>query len=178
MQRISGNNKITSSPTQKFWLPRIDHSFCIQDYESNQPLLRSLFNVANFDIKLYLSHYMDMNNSVTLNPKGYIEICLVNDQTAESFNDIYHQSLPLISRIKSEGRPLLGFIDGSRQTGFSLSSDKAALKFLEEVEYDRIAMYNIPHAEVTKGIILAIGKADNTKLFNDKNEALKWLMGE
>jgi hypothetical protein len=114
-------------------------------------------------------------NTVTFNPQGFIEISLVGNQTAATFEEIYNNVIPLINMLKQEKKPLLCLIDGTGQTGYSLSSDKAALKLLESVDYDKIAMHNISHAEVTNGIIMAIGKSHSTKLFPDRESALAWL---
>lgn len=119
-----------------------------------------------------------MNNTVALNPEGYIEIALIGEQTSATFEDTYNAVVPLIDQLQQDGKPLLALIDGSRQTGFSIGSDKAALKFLEQIDYQKIAMYAISHAEVTKGIILAMGKSHNTKLFPDRTRALEWLMAQ
>lgn len=117
-----------------------------------------------------------MENKIAMNPDGYIEVTFVGHQTDESFNSVYEHVLPLMSTLKKDKKPLLGLFDMTLQTGFSLNSDKAALELLERVEYDRIAMYHVHHAEVTKGIILAIGKANNTKLFDNRESALEWLL--
>ncbi|HEX7259835.1 MAG TPA: STAS/SEC14 domain-containing protein [Candidatus Saccharimonadia bacterium] len=117
-----------------------------------------------------------MQNKVFLNPEGFLEIVFVGHQTGETFQDVYEKVLPLLAGMKAEGTPLRGLFDLTLQTGYSLNSDKAAMKFLEETDYDRVAMYHVPHAEVTKAIILAMGKSDNTKLFESREEALAWLM--
>jgi hypothetical protein len=115
-------------------------------------------------------------NKVLMNPDNCVEVVFIGHQTGETFNDTYKMVLPLINKLKSEGKPLLGLFDLTEHTGYSLSSDTAALKFLENTDYDKIAMYHVPHAEVTKGIIMAIGKSDNTKLFDSRSEAVKWLL--
>ncbi len=119
---------------------------------------------------------MENKNRVFLNPQGWIEMVLVGPQTGETFRQSYEQVLPLLVQLKNEGKLAMGLVDGTEQTGYSLGSDRAALEYLENTQYDRIAMYHIPHAEVTKGIILAIGKSDTTKLFDSRAEAVAWLM--
>lgn len=119
---------------------------------------------------------MNPGNKIFLNPEGYIEIVLVGDQTAQSFERVYQEAEPIIEQLKTQGKPLYALFDLSKQTGFSLSSDKAALELLEEVDYDRIAMYSVPHQDVTKGIIMATGKADKTKIFETRDQALTWLL--
>lgn len=118
------------------------------------------------------------NNKVFLNPEGYLEVTVVGHQTGESFQKIYDDALPFISKLQKENKPLLGYIDMTNETGYSLNSDKVAMELLEKLNYDRIAMCNPPHAEVSKGIILAIGKSHNTKVFDNRQEAISWLLDE
>jgi hypothetical protein len=119
---------------------------------------------------------MGDENKVFANPEGYLEIVLVGDQTGELFEKAYDQAIPILDEMRTKGQPVLGLFDLSRQTGFSLSSDKVAMELLEEVKYDKIAMYSVPHREVTKGIIIATGKADTTKIFDTRDEAVAWLL--
>ena len=118
-----------------------------------------------------------MENKVFLHHDGYIEIDLFGHQTGDSFLKVYEQALPLIEKIQNENKPLLGLCDLTNQTGFSLSSDKVAMEYLEKTNYDKIALYNVPHIEVTKGIIIAMGKKENTKIFDNHNDAVEWLLG-
>lgn len=117
-------------------------------------------------------------NQVIRRPEGYIEAIIVGDQTEESFRRLFHEAQPFIDQLKAEHKPLLGLIDMTSQTGYSLASDKAALNFLEILDYDKLAFCNAPHAEVTKGILLALDKNDTTKLFNNRQEALAWLLAK
>ncbi len=117
-----------------------------------------------------------MQNKIFLNPAGYIEVIFIGHQTGETFKDVYDKVQPLIATMKNQDKPLRGLFDMTQQTGYSLGSDKAALKFLEETDYDRIAMHHVGHAAVTNAIIMAMGKGDNTKLFDNREEALAWLM--
>lgn len=116
-----------------------------------------------------------MQDKIFLNPDGYIEVQLIGDQTPEFFQNIYADYLSLEEQLRSEGKPVLALFDVSRETGFSLSSNKAALEILEKANYDRVAMYQVPHYKVTEGIIAATGKSDNTRLFANREEALAWL---
>ena len=119
-----------------------------------------------------------MQDKIFWNPDGYIEVVLVGDQTAQRFESMYADFLPLQEKLKKEGKPAYALFDCSKETGFSLSSNKAALEILEKIEYDRIAMYSVPHANVTEGIIMAIGKNETTKLFDTREEALGWLLAK
>lgn len=117
-----------------------------------------------------------MQDKIFLNPEGYIEIKLVGDQTPEMFTNIYADYLNIEEELRSQGKPILALFDVSQETGFSLSSNKAALELLEKANYDKIAMYQVPHYKVTEGIIAATGKSENTKLFPDRGSALTWLL--
>jgi hypothetical protein len=117
-----------------------------------------------------------MDNKVFLSPEGYIEVVLYGDQNGESFLQIYEKAKPLIDKILSQNKPLLGLGNLTNQSSFSLSSDKVAMEYLEKIPYDKMALYGVPHIEVTKGIIMAMGKSSNTKIFENRKEALDWLL--
>jgi hypothetical protein len=114
-------------------------------------------------------------NKVFINDYGYIEIQLIGDQSEITFRHSYIEVQPLVEKLHKRGKPLYGLIDMSQETGYSLASDKAALDILESLTYDKLAMCNVPHAKVAQGIIQAIGKDENTKIFSDRNDALAWL---
>jgi hypothetical protein len=116
-----------------------------------------------------------MSNQVFLNPEGYIEIVLSGEQTGVTFLEVYDQAKPIIDKTLSEDKPLLGLCDLSSETKFSPSSSKVAMEYLEKIPYKKIAMYGVPHVEVTKGIIMAMGKSHNTKVFGSRKDALAWL---
>jgi hypothetical protein len=121
---------------------------------------------------------MAEENTVQLNKDGYIEVIVIGSQTGDSFRRIYSDALPFIDQLAKDNKPLLGLIDLTKETGFSVDSNKAALKLLEDLPYERIAMVHPPFPEVTSGIIVAMGKSDNTKVFKTKEEALKWLLDD
>ena len=121
---------------------------------------------------------MNDENKVFVNPEGYLEVVVVGEQTAESFQDIWKVAEPLLGVMKVENKRLLALLDLTFQTGFSVRSDKAAMELLEQIPYEKIAMFNVPHREVTKSIILATGKSDNTKIFDSRQEAVNWLLTE
>lgn len=118
-----------------------------------------------------------MGNTVALRAEGYVEVFIVGDQTAETFRDSYLQAQPFIRDLQEAGKPVLGLVDLSQKGHYSPGSNKAAMKYLEEMPYDRIAIVG-PHdvlEEVTELIILAMGKKDITQIFDTREAALKWL---
>lgn len=117
-------------------------------------------------------------NSVFLNKDGIVEIVLIGDQSEATFRHSYYEVIPLIDKLKSLKKPLYGLMDMSQETGYSLASDKAALDILESLDYDKLAMCNVPHHHVAQGIIQAIGKDHNTKIFGNRTDALAWLHAE
>jgi hypothetical protein len=114
--------------------------------------------------------------NVSLHPDGYLDISIMGDQTGESFRAAYRDIKPLIAQLGAAGKPLLGLIDMTHQTGYSLASDKAALEVLESIKYEKLAMCNPPHPGVAQGIILAMGRSDNTRVFDMRERALTWLL--
>lgn len=115
-------------------------------------------------------------NQVRLTDDNIIEVTLVGNQTDETFKSVYYEAEPLIEELVAKQKPVLIIIDMTRETGYSLSSDKAAMEILESVNYTKLAMFNPPHRKVVEGIVMAIGKSDSTKVFSDRVEALAWLL--
>jgi len=117
-------------------------------------------------------------NSVSLQPEGYISVKLVGRQDFMSMEQVAKQCKELTDQIKLQDKPVLGLVDFSQDQGFNTGTNKAVMKALEEIEYDRIAMFgaNAMLGEVTKTVIAALGKADRTKVFGTREEALAWLL--
>lgn len=117
-------------------------------------------------------------NQVFLVDQGYIEARLVGDQTDVTFRHLYNAVEPLLEKLRAKGKPIKGLIDMTEETGYSIASDKAALELLESIQYDKLAMCNPPYAGVAQGIVLAMGRGDNTKVFSSREDALQWLLAE
>ncbi|HEY2003756.1 MAG TPA: STAS/SEC14 domain-containing protein [Candidatus Saccharimonadia bacterium] len=117
-------------------------------------------------------------NSVSLQPQGYILVKLVGKQDFLSMDEVAKQCKELTDQIRMQRKPILGLVDFSQDQGFSTGTNKAVMRALEEIEYDRIAMFgtNAVLGEVTKTVIAALGKADRTKVFGTREEALAWLL--
>ena len=114
-------------------------------------------------------------NKVFINDEGIVEVIIIGDQTETTFKHIYYEAVPLIEKLRADKKPVLGLVDMSQETSYSLASDKAALELIESVDYDKLAMCNAPHFKVTEGIIMATGRSNNTKLFKNRDDALAWL---
>ncbi len=119
---------------------------------------------------------METKNKVFINPAGFIEIIVVGDQTADTFNDLYEQAIALIPEMNKQGKPVRGLVDLTDEGNFTISSNKAALQLMEKVNYDKLALCNAPLPEIVKAVIMAIGKNDKTKLFDTRAQAIVWLL--
>lgn len=120
-----------------------------------------------------------MNNSITYHEnEGYIEVIIAGDQDRDKFVRLQYEALKIIERLENENKPMLALIDISKQTSFSADTNRASLEILESIDYDKVAIFgaNKILTEVTKGIILAMGKSSNTKMFKDRESAIEWLV--
>lgn len=120
-------------------------------------------------------HDEPAKNLIFYNPDGFFEVIISGRQTEDSFKELFEQAKPLMEKVTAEGKALRGLMDMTNQTGYSLSSDKAALELLESINYDKLAMYNPPHSAVAEGIIMAMGRGERTKVFGSREEAINWL---
>lgn len=122
--------------------------------------------------------HTDSANSVSLQPEGYVLVKLVGKQDFMSMDQVAKQCRELADQLQLQDKPLIGLVDFSQDMGFNTGTNKAVMKALEEIPYDRIAMFgtNAVLSEVTKAVIAALGKTDRTKVFGTRQEALAWLL--
>lgn len=122
--------------------------------------------------------HTDSANSVSLQPEGYVLVKLVGKQDYMTMDEVARQCKDLAEQLKLQNKPLIGLVDFSQDQGFSTGTNKAVMRALEEIPYDRIAMFgtNAVLSEVTKAVIAALGKSDRTKVFGTREEALAWLL--
>ena len=120
-----------------------------------------------------------MANRIFYNPKGYIEVQIEGDQTYMSFENIQPTAMDMLDAFQEQGKKRLGLIDISKQGNFTPDSNRAAMKILESLNYDKVAIIGAGRIleKVTQAIILAMGKTENTKVFGDRAEAEAWLLG-
>jgi hypothetical protein len=116
--------------------------------------------------------------TVTLEPEGYVCVALIGDQNYQTIDELYHETVKYVDQLRGAGKPLLGLVDLSKQTGFNTGSNKAALESLSKIEYDRAALVsdNKLFADLAQMIIQALGKNDRTKFFTTTEEAVPWLL--
>lgn len=117
------------------------------------------------------------SNHISLNPDGYIEATIEGDQTGMSFGRLHFDAEEMLELLTQQGKPRLGLIDVSNQGKFTPESNKSAMQILETLPYDKLAIFGANKVlnEVINTIILAMGKSHNTKLFSDRESALRWL---
>lgn len=118
------------------------------------------------------------HNSVSLNADGYIEVKISGDQNYLSFDALRKEVDGLVVQLRYSGQAVRGLIDLTEMTNFNTGSNKAAFEILEQIEYQKVAMFgaNTVITTITNLLIQATGKADRTKLFKDRTAALAWLM--
>ena len=121
-----------------------------------------------------------MADRIFLNEEGLIEVQVEGDQTYMTFENLKPDATELLNKLQQAGKPRLGLIDISKQGKFSADSNRAALEVLESLNYDKLAIYggNAITTEVSKAIVLAMGKSGNTKVYQKREEAVNWLLGK
>jgi len=121
-----------------------------------------------------------MANRIFYNPEGYIEVIIEGDQSYMSFLNLKADAATMLEDLQKQGKKRLGLIDVSKQGAFTVDSNKAAMEILETLNYERLAIFgtNKILEEITKAIIMAMGKTGNTKIFADRQIALAWLLSD
>lgn len=121
-----------------------------------------------------------MANAIFFNDEGYIEVHIEGDQTYMSFENIRPTAMDLLDDLQKKGMKRCGLIDITKEGTFSPDSNRAAMNILESLNYEKIAIFGAGRVlrEVTKAIIIAMGKSSNTKLFSDRESAVAWLKAD
>jgi hypothetical protein len=121
-----------------------------------------------------------MADRIFLNEEGLIEVQVEGDQTYMTFENLKPDATELLGKLQQAGKPRLGLIDISKQGKFSADSNRAAMEVLESLNYDKLAIFggNAITTEVSKAIVLAMGKSGNTKVYQKREEAVNWLLGK
>lgn len=119
-----------------------------------------------------------MANRIFLNDQGIVEVVIEGDQNYMTFENLKYDAMDMISKLQKEGKPRLGMINLAKQGKFTADSNRAAMEILESLNYDKLGLYgaNTILTEVTRAIILAMGKNNNTKIFSDRDSTIKWLL--
>jgi hypothetical protein len=117
-------------------------------------------------------------NQVALNPEGYIEMKLIGEQTYQTIEEVGKASRQYIDKLNYEHRPVLVLIDLTQHKSINSGTNKASMELLDAIPYKRTAMFgsNAIITEVSRGIITALGKGENTKVFKTREEAVAWLV--
>jgi ribonucleotide monophosphatase NagD (HAD superfamily) len=119
-----------------------------------------------------------MANRIFYNEEGFVEVKIEDDQTYMSFENLLPTAIDLLDKLQKEGKKRFGLIDVTNQHSFTPDSNRAAMNILESLNYEKLAIYGggTVLRDVTKAIILAMGKNENTKVFQEREEALAWLL--
>ena len=124
-----------------------------------------------------MCYYLAMSNRIFLNQDSIVEAVIEGEQTFMTFDNLTTDAQDLLTQLQKEGKPRLGLIDVTNQKNFTPDTNRAAMQILEALNYDKVAIFGAKTllTEVTKAIILAMGKAENTKIFKDRESAVAWL---
>ncbi|NDC22164.1 hypothetical protein EBZ57_02225 [bacterium] len=119
-----------------------------------------------------------MANKIILNPEGYVEVIMDGDQTFMTIDNMKYDAIDMLNTLQKEGKPRLGLVDLTKQTNYTADTNKAAMKNLEALNYEKVALFGASTllTEVTKAIILAMGRSHNTQIFKDRESAVSWLL--
>ncbi|MEI6755885.1 MAG: hypothetical protein WCK80_02655 [bacterium] len=118
-----------------------------------------------------------MANKISLNPDGYVEVIMDGEQSYTTIDSMRYDAVDMLSQLQSENKPRLGLIDLTKQSNYTTDTNKAAMKTLESLTYEKVALFgaNTFLTDVVKAIILAMGRTETTKIFKDRESAIAWL---
>ena len=119
-----------------------------------------------------------MANRITYNPEGYIEVTIEGEQSYMAFVNLKADAADMIKQLQNEGKRRLGLLDITKQENYTPDTNRAAMEILESLNYEKLAIFGGGKflTEVAKAIVLAMGKAGNTKIFATRESAVEWLL--
>ena len=125
---------------------------------------------------IWVMEELAAKNSVTISREGYMLVKLAGPQTYLSMEQVAKECKRIASEWRARGVAVLALIDFTEDEAFSTGTHKAVLKALDEIEYDKVALFGNPKLhEVTAIVLAALDKSASTKLFDTREEALTWL---
>jgi hypothetical protein len=118
-----------------------------------------------------------MANKISLNPDGYVEVIMDGEQSYMTIDSMKYDAVDMLGQLQSENKPRLGLVDLTKQSNYTTDTNKAAMKTLESLNYEKVALFgaNTFLTDVVKAIILAMGRTETTKIFKDRESAIAWL---
>lgn len=120
-----------------------------------------------------------MGNRVFLNNDNIVEINVVGNQNRASVELMGRQADALITQLKGAGKPRLVLDDLTEIGAVDPEARRLVVEFGKRLDYERAAM-------VGKGglmrfganlMLRATGRGDTIRFFEDRDEAVKWLLG-
>lgn len=119
-----------------------------------------------------------MADRIFLNEEGIVEVQVEGDQTYMTFVNLRDDAINLLNQLQQAGKPRLGLIDITKQGKFSADSNRAAMEVLESLNYDKLAIFggNTILTEVSRALVIAMGKSENTRVYKTREEAVKWIL--
>ncbi len=117
-------------------------------------------------------------NYVTMSPEGYVEIVAIGDQTPQTIEKVSQEGAALVRKVtKGDPEHSRQLVDISRSGSYSSESNKAAMKVIEFLEYERVAIFGGSHLlnDVINMVIMLMGKGGKIKTFDTRDEAVAWL---
>jgi hypothetical protein len=120
-----------------------------------------------------------MKNKVFINPDDKInEVILIGDQTSEMIDEVLTETMRLdIELMRLHGRVVTLF--DLREIGnFDDLVVKSALRGMKTINFDKVAIVGATHISknVLQPIILLSGKQEKVLFFDDRDEAVEWLV--
>lgn len=119
-----------------------------------------------------------MANRIIYNPEGYIEVTIEGEQSYMAFINLKADAADMIKQLQNEGKRRLGLLDITKQENYTPDTNRAAMEILETLNYEKLAIFGGGKflTEVARAIVLAMGKAVNTKIFSTRESAVEWLI--
>lgn len=127
----------------------------------------------------WLSYNNAMPNKVFINKENTIEFNVIGDQTVETIHEMTAIAVELIKELEKQGRPILILDDLTEMGHTDTAARKAVADAAKVLKYDKIAMFSNAGMFMRYGtnlMIQAIGKGEQIKYFESREEAMDWLL--
>jgi len=118
------------------------------------------------------------NNTITLDPRGFIYQVYLGNQNYESVNQARLSTLPLISQLRAQNKPVLILADIREVKSIDAGSRIAGLEVFKNLDFDRYAVFvgSVYLKFVVKFVVSMSGRKEQVGIFDKETEAVDFLL--
>ena len=124
---------------------------------------------------------MSENNVTFHEEEGYIEETWDGDITLEYVEDMTTSSQPLMSKLRSEGKPVLMLLNITDMGQTDSKARATSIKMLNNMDFDKMAVYGsggVFQRNLVNLLVKAASMGSKIKYLDSRESAIEWLLND